>query len=33
MSILKNKKQADYTIIVGCGRLGEDILWESEVER
>ena len=25
MSILKNKKQADYTIIVGCGRLGANL--------
>ena len=25
MSILKNKKQSDYTIIVGCGRLGANL--------
>ena len=25
MSILKNKRQADYTIIVGCGRLGANL--------
>ena len=25
MSILKKKKQSDYTIIVGCGRLGANL--------